>query len=52
MASILDRFCRFLERAERSPLTVRVYRSDLEGLAKWFEDQTGDPFSPRQNHSH
>jgi site-specific recombinase XerD len=46
MVSILDRFCRFLERAERSPLTVRVYRSDLEGLAKWFEDQTGDPFSP------
>jgi site-specific recombinase XerD len=46
MASILDRFCRFLERAERSPLTRRAYRSDLEGMARWFEGQNGDPFSP------
>jgi site-specific recombinase XerD len=46
MASILDRFCRFLERAERSPLTVRVYRSDLEGMARWFEGQNGGKFAP------
>lgn len=46
MASILDRVCRFLERAERSPLTRRAYRSDLEGMARWFEGQNGDPFSP------
>jgi len=42
----VDRFCRFLERAERSPLTVRVYRSDLESLAAWFKEQTGGPFTP------
>jgi integrase/recombinase XerC len=46
MASILDRFCRFLERAERSPLTLRVYRSDLEGMTRWFEEQNGGPFTP------
>jgi site-specific recombinase XerD len=46
MASILDRFCRFLVRAERSPLTVRVYRSDLEAMAGWFESKNGDSFSP------
>ena len=46
MASILDRFCRFLGRAERSPLTLRVYRSDLEGMVKWFEGQNGASFAP------
>ena len=46
MASILDRFCRFLERAERSPLTLLAYRSDLEGMARWFEGQNGDSFTP------
>ena len=48
MISIVDRFCRFLERAERSPLTRRNYRSVLEGLANWFEGQHGHPFSPDQ----
>ena len=46
MVSMVDRFCGHLERAERIPLTLRVYRSDLEGLAKRFEEQTGGPFSP------
>lgn len=48
MASILDRFCRFLGLSERSPLTIRVYRSDLEAMAGWFESQNGDAFSPAQ----
>src|SRR5215472_11945355 len=46
MASILDRLCRFLERAERSLLTLRAYRSDLEGMARWFEGQNGGAFAP------
>lgn len=48
MLSMVDRFCRFLDRAERSPLTRRNYRSDLEGLATWFEGQNGRTFSPDQ----
>jgi site-specific recombinase XerD len=48
MPSVVDRFCRFLDRAERSPLTRRNYRSDLEGLATWFEGQNGRSFSPDQ----
>jgi site-specific recombinase XerD len=48
MSSVVDRFCRFLDRAERSPLTRRNYRSDLQGLATWFEGQNGRSFSPDQ----
>jgi site-specific recombinase XerD len=48
MPPVVDRFCRFLERAERSPLTRRNYRSDLEALAKWFEGHNGCPFVPDQ----
>ena len=46
MTAILERFCRFLERAERSPRTIRNYRGDLEGLAAWFTSRTEEPFSP------
>jgi integrase/recombinase XerC len=46
MTVVLDRFCRFLERAERSPHTIRNYRSDLEGLAVWSTSHTEEPFSP------
>lgn len=45
MATVIGRFCRFLERAERSPQTVRNYRSDLESLANWFESQNAERFS-------
>lgn len=48
MSSVVDRFCRFLDRAERSPLTRRNYRSDLEGLTTWFKGQNGRTFSPDQ----
>jgi integrase/recombinase XerC len=48
MPSVVDRFCRFLDRAEWSLLTRRNYRSDLEGLATWFEGQNGRRFSPDQ----
>src|SRR5437899_11633857 len=48
MTAILERFGRFLERAERSPRTIRNYRGDLEGLAAWFTSRTEEPFSPSQ----
>jgi site-specific recombinase XerD len=46
MTAILNRFCRFLERAERSPHTIRNYRNDLESLAAWFASRNEEPFSP------
>jgi site-specific recombinase XerD len=46
MTAVLDRFCRFLERAERSPHTIRNYRNDLESLAAWFASRNEEPFSP------
>lgn len=46
MSAIVERFGRFLERAERSPCTIRSYRGDLEGLAAWFTSRTAQPFSP------
>lgn len=46
MTAILERFSRFLERVERSPCTIRNYRSDLEGLAAWFTSRTQEPFAP------
>src|SRR5437763_16793653 len=45
MAAILERFGRFLERAERSPHTIRNYRSDLAGLAAWFTARTAEQFA-------
>ena len=33
----IDRFAGFLEQAERSPLTIKNYRSDLDAFATWFE---------------
>src|SRR6266699_5571918 len=48
MTTILERFGCFLERAERSPRTIRNYRGDLEGLAAWFTSRTEEPFSPSQ----
>jgi Phage integrase, N-terminal SAM-like domain len=46
MTAILERFSRFLERAERSPRTIRNYRGDLEGLAAWLTARTAELFSP------
>ena len=33
-------------QAERSPLTIKNYRSDLRAFAAWFEATNGDPFKP------
>jgi site-specific recombinase XerD len=46
MMAVLDRFCRFLERAERSPHTIRNYRHDLDRLAAWFASHSEEPFLP------
>lgn len=46
MADPLKRFATFLEQAERSPLTIKSYLSDLRAFAAWFEETNGDPFDP------
>jgi site-specific recombinase XerD len=39
-------FAHHLARAERSPLTIKNYRGDLEAFARWFRDTTGDELTP------
>ena len=46
MATTLERFAAFLAQAERSPLTIKNYLSDLRAFAAWFEATNGDPFEP------
>lgn len=46
MAPWLAGFLAFLEQSERSPATIRNYRSDLLALAAWYEAATGEPFDP------
>jgi len=40
----MDRFAAFLEQAERSPLTIKNYLSDLRAFTIWYEETNGDPF--------
>lgn len=37
MATILERFAAFVAQAERSPLTIKSYLSDLRAFAAWFK---------------
>ncbi len=46
MSTSLKRFAAYLEQAERSPLTIKNYLSDLRAFAAWFEEANGDPFEP------
>jgi integrase/recombinase XerC len=46
MTTSLDRFAAFLEQAERSPLTIKNYLSDLRAFTTWFEEINDDPFEP------
>jgi integrase/recombinase XerC len=46
MAGLIDRFCRFLRDSDRSPLTIRSYRSDLSLFAAWFVESNGQAFTP------
>lgn len=41
--SLWTDFARHLERSDRSPHTTRNYRSDLQGLARWFEQTHSEP---------
>ena len=36
----IESFARFLAQAERSPLTIKNYRGDLDAFAVWFEEAT------------
>jgi site-specific recombinase XerD len=42
----VEDFAHHLARAERSPLTIKNYRGDLEAFARWFRDTTGDELTP------
>jgi len=46
MAPWLHAFLTYLEQSERSPATIRSYRSDLTALASWYEAAAGEPFDP------
>src|SRR5262249_39721166 len=45
MTQELTDFLAELQRQDAAPKTVRTYRSDLEGFARWFSTTTGEPFS-------
>lgn len=42
MPSVLDRFAKYLEHSERSPLTIKNYLCDLQAFAKWFIETNND----------
>lgn len=42
MPSVLDRFAKYLEHSERSPLTIKNYICDLQAFARWFTDTNND----------
>src|ERR1035437_10725643 len=42
---IIERFRLFLEQEGRSPITIRNYRSDLEGFIRWSESQSKKDFN-------
>jgi site-specific recombinase XerD len=43
----IERFCLFLEKNGRSPVTVMAYRCDLEGLVRWAESRNQEAFDIR-----
>lgn len=45
-ATMVERFGHFLEQAGRSPVTVKNYRCDIEGLVSWFESKGKRAFHP------
>jgi integrase/recombinase XerC len=44
-AGLIDRFCQFLRDSDRSPLTVRSYRSDMVLFTAWFAEENGHAFT-------
>lgn len=42
MPSVLDRFAKYLEHSERSPLTIKNYLCDLQAFAQWFMETNND----------
>jgi site-specific recombinase XerD len=42
----VDAFIQHLAQSERSPLTLKNYRCDLEAFARWFGQTTGDTLEP------
>ncbi len=42
MPSVLDRFAKYLEHSERSPLTIKNYLCDLQAFAQWFTETNND----------
>lgn len=46
--AVLRRFTRYLERAERSPATIKHYTSDLRGFAAWFQETNDRALDPKE----
>ena len=42
----IESFARFLAQAERSPLTIKNYRGDLDAFAAWFERVNAEAMAP------
>jgi integrase/recombinase XerC len=42
----LERFVRFLEQSERSPITIRGYVADVRDFSRWLEKANGDALDP------
>jgi integrase/recombinase XerC len=42
----IESFARFLVQAERSPLTIKNYRGDLDAFAAWFERANAEAMAP------
>ncbi|MBU1661278.1 MAG: site-specific integrase, partial [Chloroflexi bacterium] len=40
-------FTAYLQSQDRSPLTVKGYRSDLRSFARWFEQTNGEQLTPQ-----
>lgn len=43
---IVSKYQEYLERAGKSPNTVKAYAHDVAAFASWFDQTTGDEFAP------
>lgn len=46
-SNLLDAYREHLERAGKSPHTVKAYLHDLAAFAAWFHQTTGEAFAPQ-----
>ena len=46
MTTFLDKFTAYLQAQDRSPHTVKAYRSDVAAFFDWLTAQLGQPLAP------